>query len=80
MHKVPRVIIVVLTGRRSENICTTSSSGGAQKKRKDRVKLSLPAKLVEKLVWVPVISFCKFFIARYAFDALLCRNCPFLAS
>jgi hypothetical protein len=25
--------------------------------RKDRMKLSLPPKLVEKLVWVPVISF-----------------------
>jgi len=26
-------------------------------KRKHRMKLSLPSKLVEKLVWVPVISF-----------------------
>jgi hypothetical protein len=26
------------------------------------VKLNLPPKLVEKLVWVPVISFCKIFI------------------
>jgi hypothetical protein len=38
------------------------------------MKLSLPPKLVEKLVWVPVISFCKIFIPSYAFDALLCRN------
>ncbi len=26
-----------------------------REKRKDRMKLSLPPKLVEKLVWVPVI-------------------------
>jgi hypothetical protein len=37
--------------------------------RKDRMKLSLPSKLVGKLVWVPVISFCKIFIPSYAFDA-----------
>ncbi len=41
------------------------------------MKLSLPPKLVEKLAWVPVISFCKIFIAGYMFDALLCRNRPF---
>jgi hypothetical protein len=34
-------------------------------------------KLVEKLVWLPVISFSKIFIPSYAFDALLCRNWPF---
>jgi hypothetical protein len=28
--------------------------------RKEGMKLSLPPKLVEKLVWVPVISFCKY--------------------
>ncbi len=38
--------------------------------RADMMKLSLPPKLVEKLVWVPVISFCKIFIPSYAFDAL----------
>ncbi len=43
-------------------------------KRKHRMKLILPPKLVEKLVWVPVISFCKIFIPSYVFDALLCRN------
>jgi hypothetical protein len=31
----------------------------ALKKRKHRMKLSLPPKFVEKLVWVQVISFCK---------------------
>ncbi len=36
--------------------------------RKDRMKLNLPPKLVEKLVWVPVILFCKIFILScYAF-------------
>jgi len=29
-------------------------------KGQHRMKLSLPPKLVKKLVWVPVISFCKF--------------------
>jgi hypothetical protein len=40
------------------------------------MKLSLPPKLVGKLVWVPVMSFCKIIIPSYTFDALLCRNCP----
>jgi len=31
----------------------------------------LPPKLVEKLVWFPVISFCQIFIPSYTFDALL---------
>jgi len=34
------------------------------------MKLSLPPKLVEKLVWVPVISLCTLFIPSYTFDAL----------
>jgi hypothetical protein len=38
------------------------------------MKLSLAPKLLEKLVWVPVILFCKIFIPGYMFDALLCRN------
>jgi hypothetical protein len=40
-------------------------------KRKDKMKLSLPPKLVEKLVWVPIIWLCKIFIPSSAFDALL---------
>ncbi len=32
--------------------------------------------LVEKLVCVSVISFCKIFIPNYVFDPLLCRNWP----
>jgi hypothetical protein len=42
------------------------------------MKLSSPPKLMEKLVWVPDISFCKIFIPSYTFDALLCQNLPFL--
>jgi hypothetical protein len=44
---------------------------------KDKMKLSLPPKLVENLVWIPVISICKIFIPSYTFDALLSRNWPF---
>jgi hypothetical protein len=33
------------------------------------MKLSLSPKLMEKVVWVPVISFCKIFIPNYTFDA-----------
>jgi hypothetical protein len=49
----------------------------ALREKRTQMKLSLPPKYVEKLVWVPVISFCKIFIPNYAFDALLCRNWPF---
>jgi hypothetical protein len=41
----------------SKNMC--SSTEGAQEKGNEGMKLSLPQKLVEKLVWVPAISFCK---------------------
>ncbi len=57
------------------------SSGGAQEKRKDRMKLSLPPKLVEKtslgLGSQLLFPFVKIFIPGYAFDGLLCRNWPF---
>ncbi len=44
-------------------------------KMKHSMKLSLPPKLNgKKLVWVPVISFCKLFTPNYAFDALLYQN------
>jgi hypothetical protein len=57
-----------------KNIC--SSSGGARwRKMKDRND-SLPPKLLEKLVWVPVISLRNIFIPSYWFDGLLCRNWP----
>jgi hypothetical protein len=45
------------TDRSREDIY--SSSGGAREKGKRVMKLSLPSKMVEQLVWVPVISFCK---------------------
>jgi hypothetical protein len=48
-----------------------------REKRKERMNLRLPPKLVEKLVWIPGISFCKIFIPSYGFDALLCQNWPF---
>jgi hypothetical protein len=61
-----RVIAVVsCTGRSSENIC--SGSGGAQEQGKTGWNSIYPPKLVEKLVWVPVISFRKIFITSYAF-------------
>jgi hypothetical protein len=41
------------------------------------MKLSWSPKLVEKLVWVPVILHCRIFIPSYAFDALFCWNWPF---
>jgi hypothetical protein len=50
----------------------TLSSG----KRKDRMKLRLSSNLLEELVWVPVISLCKIFIPRFAFDA---RAMPYYA-
>jgi hypothetical protein len=43
-------------------------------KRKDRMKLSLPPILLEKLVWVSVITICKIFIPSYVFDPLLPPN------
>jgi hypothetical protein len=47
------------------------------RKRKDAMKLNLPPKLVENLIWNPVISFCKISIPSYTFNALLCWNWPF---
>jgi hypothetical protein len=45
-----------------------------RQKEKDMMKLNLLPKLVEKLDWVLVISFCKIFIPSYTFDALICQN------
>ncbi len=42
-------------GRSSENIC---SNERGSRKEKYRMKLSLQPKLVEKLVWVAINSFC----------------------
>ncbi len=49
MLKLTRFLVPSCIGRRSENIFSTT--GGAQTKRKDRMKLSLPTKLVEKQIW-----------------------------
>jgi len=49
----------------------------ALRKKETQMKLSFPPKSVEKLVWVPGISFYKIFIPNHAFDALLCPNWPF---
>jgi hypothetical protein len=46
-----------------QNIC--SSSGGVQ----ENEKIGWNSELVEKLVWVTVISLCKIFITSSAFDA-----------
>jgi hypothetical protein len=52
------------TIRSSEIICKQQSSA-VQCRRSSKRKLSLPPKLVEELVWVPLISFCKVFIPSY---------------
>jgi hypothetical protein len=42
---------------------------------KEGMKLNLPPKLLEKLVWVLDIWLCKkIFIPSYVFDALLCQK------
>jgi hypothetical protein len=51
-----RVIIVVVQVRAVKIYVAAME---ALKKKERGMKLSLPLKLVEKLVWVPVISFCK---------------------
>jgi hypothetical protein len=48
----------------------------AKEKEKTGMKFSLALKLVEKLVWVPLISFWKNFIPSYMFDALLLFSPP----
>ncbi len=50
------IIVVVQVGAVKIYVAAVE---GAQGKRKEGMKLSLPPKLVEKLVWVLVISFCK---------------------
>jgi hypothetical protein len=51
-----RVIIVVVQVR---GVKIYVAAMEALKKKERGMKLSLPLKLVEKLVWVPVTSFCK---------------------
>jgi hypothetical protein len=69
------IIVIVLVG--VTKIYVTAVKRLRIKGKTDRMKLSLPPKLVEKLVWVSVISFCKIFIPSSGFDALLCRSWSF---
>jgi hypothetical protein len=53
-------MIVVGTGKSSENIIYVAAAAvveALRRERKERMKLCLPPVLVEKLVWVAVISF-----------------------
>jgi len=71
------IIRVAQVGAVKIYVAAVGGRGGgsrAPRKKKDNRKLSLPPKLVKKLVWFPVISLCKIFIPNYAFDALLCSN------
>jgi len=63
MHKVgSRVLIIVVhVGAEKYIYIYVAAVEALREKRKDRMKLSLPPKLMEKLVWVPVILFCKIF-------------------
>ncbi len=57
-------------------MCSVAAVEALRKKeRPDETQFT--TKIGGKLVWVPVISFCKVFILSYAFDALLCPNWPF---
>jgi hypothetical protein len=56
------------------SICTGRSIEIYIWSRKDRMKLHLSPKLMDKLVWVPVISFSRIFIPSSVFDGLLSRN------
>jgi hypothetical protein len=64
------VIIVVRVGAVKIYVAAVE----ALRKKERLLRFSLPPKLVEKLVWVPIISFCKIFSPSYTFDALLCPN------
>jgi len=67
-----RVIIVVLTVG-AVKIYEAAGDALRKKESQDETQV-LPPKLVEKLVWVPVILLCKIFIPSYTFDALLCLS------
>ncbi len=66
------------TSRSSENICVVAAMQALREKEtEDESNSVYDPNLVEKLVWLLVISFCKIFIPSYEFDALLCQNWPF---
>jgi hypothetical protein len=67
------IIVVVQVG--AVKIYVAAVQGLRKKETQDETQFT--TKLVEKLLWVPIISFCKIFIPSYVFDALLCRNWPF---
>ncbi len=46
------------------------------KKKERQDETQFITEIAEKLVWIPIISFCKIFIPSYAFDALLSRSWP----
>ncbi len=52
-------LIIVVVQIRAVKIYVTAMQWRRSGKRKDKMKLSLPPKLMEKLVWVPVIGFVK---------------------
>jgi hypothetical protein len=62
MHEVSRVCYSSCTGRSREiYVAAVEAQRLSSGRRKDRMKLSLSSKLVEKLTWVlVVILFCKF--------------------
>jgi hypothetical protein len=76
-----RVIIVPsCTGRSSENIC--SSTGGGQEKKKDSMKLSLPPKLLGKLVSSLLFRFVQFSFTvtrLMPYNAKTDHSCPLIA-
>jgi hypothetical protein len=70
------MIVVVQIG--AVKIYVAAMEALKKKERQDE-KLSLSPKIGGKLVWIPVILFCKIFIPGYLFDALLCPNWAFFA-
>jgi hypothetical protein len=64
------IIVIVQVGAQKIYVAALK----ALLKRKDRMKLSLPPKLLEKLNGVPIILFYKIFIPSYMVDVLLCQN------
>jgi hypothetical protein len=67
------VLIIVVVHVGAVNIYIAA----VQALRKQENETQFTTKIGGKLVWVPVISFCKIFNPSSAFDAILCRNWPF---
>jgi hypothetical protein len=70
-----RIYDLSLKERQGENIC--SSTGGAQEKRKDRMKLSLPPKLMILSVWSPHRMLMYFFAGFFLISPCVCPNSGF---